>query len=194
MRTAITLHWGWPNAAFSRPPGPPSWSSRASTFSPLVFGLFRAGVVPVLIDPGMGSRGLGRCLQEAEPEIFIGVSKAIWARRVLGWGRRSVRKVIHVGPSSSWSGLTTLHDIRRLGQRAMEDGQSVDSTLRSTGADDTAAILFTSGSTGPPKGAVYTHSIFQAQIEIFRALYEIEPGEVDLCTFPLLPSSPRRWG
>ena len=48
-----------------------------------------------------------------------------------------------------------------------------------------AAILFTSGSTGPPKGAVYTHGIFQAQIERFRVLYEIEPGEIDLCTFPL---------
>jgi acyl-CoA synthetase (AMP-forming)/AMP-acid ligase II len=151
----------------------------------LVFGLFKAGVVPVLIDPGMGLRGLGRCLEEAELEVFMGVTKALWAKRVLGWGSRSVRRVVHVGPRRSWSGLTTLDDVRRLGQRAMEDGRSVDSTLRSTGPDDTAAILFTSGSTGPPKGAVYTHSIFQAQIEIFRALYEIEPGEIDLCTFPL---------
>ena len=48
-----------------------------------------------------------------------------------------------------------------------------------------AAILFTSGSTGPPKGAVYTHAIFQGQVERFRDLYGIEPGEIDLCTFPL---------
>ena len=48
-----------------------------------------------------------------------------------------------------------------------------------------AAILFTSGSTGPPKGAVYTHGIFEAQVERFRVLYDIEPGEIDLCTFPL---------
>src|SRR5262249_36248080 len=40
-------------------------------------------------------------------------------------------------------------------------------------------------STGPPKGAVYTHAIFQAQVGIFRDLYAIEPGEIDLCTFPL---------
>ena len=44
---------------------------------------------------------------------------------------------------------------------------------------------FTSGSTGPPKGAVYSHSIFLAQVNAFRALYKIEPGEIDLCTFPL---------
>ena len=57
--------------------------------------------------------------------------------------------------------------------------------LHAPAPDETAAILFTSGSTGPPKGAVYTHAIFQAQIERFRTLYEIEPGEIDLCTFPL---------
>ena len=48
-----------------------------------------------------------------------------------------------------------------------------------------AAILFTSGSTGIAKGAVYTHGIFAAQVELLKATYGIEPGEVDLCTFPL---------
>ncbi len=51
--------------------------------------------------------------------------------------------------------------------------------------DETAAILFTSGSTGVPKGAVYTHAIFQAQVDLLRQTYDIQPGEVDLCTFPL---------
>ena len=51
--------------------------------------------------------------------------------------------------------------------------------------DDPAAILFTSGSTGAPKGAVYTHAIFLGQVRAFRALYAIEDGEIDLCTFPL---------
>src|SRR5207245_9466168 len=53
-------------------------------------------------------------------------------------------------------------------------------------ADETAAILFTSGSTGVAKGAVYTHGIFAAQVEALRRLYGIEPGEIDLATFPLL--------
>ena len=51
--------------------------------------------------------------------------------------------------------------------------------------DETAAILFTSGSTGVPKGAVYTHAIFHAQVDLLRRTYDIQPGEVDLCTFPL---------
>src|SRR5262249_39591179 len=54
-----------------------------------------------------------------------------------------------------------------------------------TTADETAAILFTSGSTGVAKGAVYTHGIFAAQVESLRRTYGIAPGEVDLPTFPL---------
>jgi acyl-CoA synthetase (AMP-forming)/AMP-acid ligase II len=45
--------------------------------------------------------------------------------------------------------------------------------------------LFTSGSTGPAKGTEYTHENFYAQIEALKKLYAIQPGEVDLCTFPL---------
>src|SRR5262249_18850617 len=78
----------------------------------------------------------------------------------------------------------TLEDLRHAGKAAMERGGS-QSPIASFGAAETSAILFTSGSTGPPKGAVYTHAIFQAQVGIFRDLYAIEPGEIDLCTFPL---------
>src|SRR4029079_10586107 len=51
--------------------------------------------------------------------------------------------------------------------------------------DEPAAILFTSGSTGVAKGAVYTHGNFAAQVEMLKTTYGIEPGEIDLCTFPL---------
>ena len=54
-----------------------------------------------------------------------------------------------------------------------------------TSEDDIAAILFTSGSTGVPKGAVYTHGNFLAQVELLKETYGIEPGEIDLPTFPL---------
>ena len=65
------------------------------------------------------------------------------------------------------------------------DDDATPFPIAPTRADETAAILFTSGSTGPPKGAVYTHAIFIHQVEMLRDLYGIEPGEMDLCTFPL---------
>src|SRR5204862_3187950 len=57
--------------------------------------------------------------------------------------------------------------------------------LAGTAAEETAAILFTSGSTGIAKGVVYTHGMFAAQVEALRRLFAIEAGETDLATFPL---------
>src|SRR6516165_1845149 len=50
-------------------------------FFALTFALFKLGAVPVLIDPGMGIRNLGKCLPEAMPEAFVGLPKAHLARR-----------------------------------------------------------------------------------------------------------------
>ena len=157
-------------------------------FFSLVFGLFKAGIVPVLIDPGIGLRNLGQCCREAEPEIFIGISKALMARRLFGWGRGTVRQTILVAPGGGGvldSGFKTLDDLRRAGGESRGPGAVSSASIALLGPDEAAAILFTSGSTGSPKGAVYTHAIFQAQVESFRSLYAIEPGEIDLCTFPL---------
>ena len=52
-------------------------------------------------------------------------------------------------------------------------------------ADEVAAVVFTSGSTGPPKGVVYRHGNFAAQIDALRKVYGFGPGEVNLPTFPL---------
>jgi acyl-CoA synthetase (AMP-forming)/AMP-acid ligase II len=157
-------------------------------FFSLIFALFKAGVVPILIDPGIGPRKLGRCAQEAAPEVFIGISKALLAQRIFGWGRQTVRRRILVAPgrsSRAGSPAQTLEDLRIAGAAAQEKTGQPTYSIASFRATEAAAILFTSGSTGPPKGAVYTHAILQAQVETLRTLYAIEPGEIDLCTFPL---------
>lgn len=147
-------------------------------FFALTFALFKVGAVIVMIDPGMGVKNLGVCLAEAQPQAFIGIPKAHLARILLGWGRSSIRMCVTVGRRLGWGGWT-LGQVRRIG------GYKQLSVLAETRADEMAAILFTSGSTGIAKGAVYTHGIFAAQVESLRRLYGIEPGEVDLPTFPL---------
>ncbi|MBI1372371.1 MAG: AMP-binding protein [Phycisphaera sp.] len=148
----------------------------SAEFFALVFALFKVGAVMVCVDPGIGVKNMGKCLTEAEPEAFIGVPKAQVARRLLGWARGYVKMSITVG------GLlgTTLNKVRFLGQSTCET-----SVLADTQPDDLAAILFTSGSTGIPKGVVYTHGNFDAQVRALVDHFDIQPGEVDLCTFPL---------
>jgi acyl-coenzyme A synthetase/AMP-(fatty) acid ligase len=147
-------------------------------FFALTFALFKVGAVVVLIDPGMGVKNLGVCLREAEPQAFIGVPRAHLARVLLGWARQTVRTCVTVGPRLGWGGVS-LEQVRRLGAK------SAAYKPAPTRADETAAVLFTSGSTGIAKGAVYTHGIFATQVEMLRRTYGIEPGEVDLPTFPL---------
>jgi len=147
-------------------------------FFSLTFALFKTGAVPVLIDPGIGVRNLGGCLAHALPEAFIGVPRAHAARALLGWARGSLRINVTVGSKWFWGG-TTLDALRA----QVPAGRAF--AAAEPAQDETAAILFTSGSTGAPKGAVYTHEIFGAQVAQIRQLYGIEPGEMDLATFPL---------
>jgi acyl-CoA synthetase (AMP-forming)/AMP-acid ligase II len=147
-------------------------------FFALTFALFKIGAVPVLVDPGMGVKNLKTCLAEAQPQAFIGIPKAHLARVLLGWGRPSVNRLITVGRRLCWGGAT----LERLLASVPQDQPY---PVAQTAAGEPAAVLFTSGSTGGPKGALYTHGNFSAQVEMLRQIYDIRPGEVDLPTFPL---------
>ncbi len=141
----------------------------------LMFALFKAGAVPVLVDPGIDRRALRQCLDEAMPEAFIGIPLAQFARVLLGWAK-SARVRITTGRRALLADAT-LAQVER-------EGAGAGAQLSDTAPDDVAAILFTSGSTGVPKGVVYRHRHFVAQIDMLRGAFGIEAGGVDFPTFP----------
>ncbi len=141
----------------------------------LMFALFKLGAVPVLVDPGIDRRALKQCLDEAQPEAFIGIPLAHVARLALRWAPSATR-LVTVGRRLGWGG-TTLAALERAGANG-------GAMLAATDGEDMAAILFTSGSTGVPKGVVYRHRHFVGQIQLLGSAFGMEAGGVDLPTFP----------
>jgi acyl-CoA synthetase (AMP-forming)/AMP-acid ligase II len=145
-------------------------------FFALTFALFKAGVVPVMVDPGMGIQRMLRCLQASRAEALIGIPPAHALRVLRPAYFKGLKRWVTVGRRWFWGG-PTLSQVAGLPWRRFP--------VAATKASETAAILFTTGSTGPAKGVVYTHGIFDAQVKHIQSYFNIEPGEIDLPTFPL---------
>jgi len=136
-----------------------------------VFALFKIGAVPVLIDPGMGVKNFLACVRRSEPAALVGIAKAHWLALIFRGVLASAKIRVRVG-GAAW-------------ERALAEHRGATPfPLAPTQAEDLAAILFTSGSTGAPKGVCYEHAFFEAQVRLIRDHYGIQPGEIDL---PLLP-------
>jgi olefin beta-lactone synthetase len=145
-------------------------------FFALTFALFKVGAVPVVVDPGMGMKRMLNCLSESKATAFIGIPLAQAVRVCAPNYFKSINISITVGRQWFWGG-PRLNDIRRTPWKPF--------SMAKTQKDETAAILFTTGSTGPAKGVVYTHGIFDAQVRHIKNRFDIVPGEIDLPTFPL---------
>ena len=144
-------------------------------FISLTFALFKTGAVVVLIDPGMGRDHLLQCLEDVNPDGFVAIPLAQIARWIHRRRFPNATRNVTVGPRL-WTG-PTLATLDRSSKRTYQ--------APTVGPKDPAAIIFTTGSTGPPKGVLYEHGNFATQVQQLRDQYHIEPGEVDLPGFPL---------
>jgi acyl-CoA synthetase (AMP-forming)/AMP-acid ligase II len=136
-----------------------------------MFALLKLGAVPVAIDPGMGWSAFLDCVRRSRPTALVGVNAAVWLTRLPLAAFRPLRQRVTVG-NSAW-------------RKTLATADHPPRPLAAVRADTLAAILFTSGSTGAPKGVCYTHGMFDAQIELVRSTYAIRPGETDMAMLPL---------
>ena len=128
-----------------------------------VYGVWRAGGVTVVADRGLGLRGLGRAVRSTRPSWVVGPSRALRAAKTLRWAPRA-----------------NLVDVDALMAQAAVGSASLKTE---PALDDLAAILFTSGATGPAKGVRYLHGQLAAQRDALAATYEITPNDSLVAAF-----------
>jgi acyl-CoA synthetase (AMP-forming)/AMP-acid ligase II len=143
-------------------------------FIAVTFALLKIGAVPVFVDPGLlrrDPRAFMQCVRETEPLHFIGIPVAHLLRLLFPGAFRTVQRHVTVGRRWFWSG-PRLADLR--------SRQDAPYPVASTTTEDEAAVAFTSGSTGIPKGVVFTHGMFRAQIDLIHEEMGYADGDVDL--------------
>lgn len=142
----------------------------------LAFSLFSIGAVVILIDPGMGYKNLINCVGGVKPRAFVGIPKAHIFKRFFPKPFKTVEINICVGTAMGILGK----ELPRVPAIPIKQISQAE-----TSSDDLAAIIFTTGSTGPPKGVQYQHRIFMAQLEQIHNYYGIQAGDIDQPAFPL---------
>jgi len=145
-------------------------------FFEILFALFKVGAVPVVVDPGMGLERMLACYEATRPQAMIAPPRAHALRLFFRSRFRGVRIRVAVGGRWGWGGKR-LATLRRPGRGPFP--------VAAVGPAEPAAILFTTGSTGPVKGAVYTHGGFAAQLRAVARELSFGQEEKDLSTFPL---------
>jgi acyl-coenzyme A synthetase/AMP-(fatty) acid ligase/pimeloyl-ACP methyl ester carboxylesterase len=135
-----------------------------------LYACWRVGAVVVVVDAGLGARGISHALKSAAPAYLIGIPRALVASRALRWpGRRIASITLSPAKARALGAVATLDDLRALG--------SGRAPLTVPQPDDIAAVAFTSGATGPAKGVVYRHRQLQAQRDALARLYEVKPDD-----------------
>jgi acyl-coenzyme A synthetase/AMP-(fatty) acid ligase/pimeloyl-ACP methyl ester carboxylesterase len=143
--------------ALLTPPGPDLLAA--------VYGCWRAGAVTVIADRGLGLRGLGGAVRAARVQWVIGPRQALAAARAMRWAPGA--RLICVGERAAMGAECTLDDL----------AASTATLPAEPGERDPAAVLYTSGATGPAKGVRYRHGQLAAQRDALGRAYGITAAD-----------------
>jgi acyl-coenzyme A synthetase/AMP-(fatty) acid ligase/pimeloyl-ACP methyl ester carboxylesterase len=126
----------------------------------VVYALWRIGACAVVVDRGLGVRGMRRAIRGAAPRHVIGTREGLLLARTL-----RIR-----GTRISTSDLSRL-------------SHTAEPTSVLAGADDEAVVVFTSGATGPAKGVIYRHHQVARTMRLLADHYQLTSDDSLVAAF-----------
>lgn len=140
----------------------------------LLFALFRLGAIPVLMDPGMGLSRMLTCIAQAKPRVMVALPIIHALAMANPAAFSSVQLRVTAGRRWLWGG-PTLEQCRPDITSEFPDAQAQE--------DACSLIVFTSGSTGSPKGVQFSRRMMRTQLELLQAGYGWKHGDTMLMCF-----------
>ena len=158
------------------------------------FAIFSAGCTTIPVYPSYTSEHLAYIVNDSGARTLIvedpaQLAKALEARAEMDHLEQIVVIQGYEGQDPS---VLTWEGLRRLGRDQTKRLESVlADRIASTCPEDVATIVYTSGTTGPPKGVVQTHGNHLATLRAAGQAATIGPGDLHLLFLPLAHSFAR---
>ncbi|HET7786381.1 MAG TPA: AMP-binding protein, partial [Myxococcales bacterium] len=127
------------------------------------FGILKAGAAAAPLDPALSLAEVQNCAQAAGAAVLLA----------------SPRVADRLGAVPRLRILTLPEALRPVGKPGLPP------LRRSAAADEVASVLFTSGTTGKPKGVLLTHRNFASLAAKLAGLFDLRVGEGVLSVLPL---------
>lgn len=138
-----------------------------------VYACWRLGAVVVVADSGLGISGMRRALRGSHVRHVIGIAAGIGLARTLSVpGLRILAGEMTTELRRGLRVDATLAEVADAGRAVISAGVDTPTPV----STDAALIAFTSGSTGPAKGVLYSHHRLRELCSVLTRTYDLQPG------------------